>query len=88
MLDLSTVLPAATPTIADMRGAEIIFKHENSFLYPGRYVGVVQSYEENRKGEGFLWVKSPSFNIPIRIHESYMKGYAHTVSANAKTAAA
>lgn len=66
---------AASPTTNDMIGSTIEFIHDNRFLYPGRYVGVVTSYSEDRRGEGWLTVKSPSFNLEKRIHESQLKRY-------------
>lgn len=84
-------LSPAQPTVNDMIGAEIIFNHENRFLYPNRYTGIVQAYEEDRRGEGYLTVKSPSFNLTLKIHESYLKGYVRSqpspVAEKAETAA-
>lgn len=74
-LKVSEILKSAAPNVSEMIGATIAFRHENRNLYPNLYVGTVTAYEEDKHGDAWLTVKSPSFNIQKRIHESYMKGY-------------
>lgn len=83
----TTTLPAATPSVSDMIGATAVFVHDNRYLYPGLYTGVVTSYTEDKKGEGWLTVKSPSFNIEKRIHESQLRRWLKPAVTQADVAA-
>lgn len=90
MPELIALLPAATPSPNEMLRSTIVYRHNNRYLYPDQYIGEVlamKEYTGKSAPQGtYLFVKSPTFNLPSWIHESDFVGYARTV--NAKAAAA
>ncbi len=86
--------PATPETLDDLIGVEIVFRHENRYLYPDSYAGTVTDYRycqsrSNPTGWLELKVKSPSFNIQKWVHEENFVCYLWeaTVTASAATIA-
>lgn len=84
-------LPPAQPTPSDMLGAEIRYRHNNRFLYPFEYQGVIRDMMEytgkNAPTGTYLLVKSPAFSVAHWIHEDNLISYVRTNETAAFAAA-